>query len=322
MKEIAAIVVTYNRKDCLLTCLEAIRKQTLAPDIIYIIDNHSTDGTADALSINKYMDYISPVNLDEDHVITSQIASLNNPQDRIDVKYIYKSENTGGAGGFYTGMKMAYDDGYEWLWMMDDDGIPAEDGLQQICFYSKKYNLYFSNALVISTEDRFSLSFDLLHDKKNRQEYEEMEIVYHYATPFNGTFINRTLPENIGFVKKEMFIWGDEQEYLKRTLKNNYATGTVVKSIHYHPKEKGIVRQVFPFTKRYKILIKPENLSYIYYRNLAYLYSTYYLKEDALRLFLIRLSYYLYRFQFIKAIRFLIASKDGYCNNFNKNIQK
>jgi rhamnopyranosyl-N-acetylglucosaminyl-diphospho-decaprenol beta-1,3/1,4-galactofuranosyltransferase len=233
----------------------------------------------------------------------------------MDVKYIYKSENTGGAGGFYTGMKAAYDEGYEWLWMMDDDGFPAKDGLQQIYFYSKKHNLYFSNALVISIEDRFSLSFDVLQGKENRQEYEEIDVIYDYITPFNGTLINRTLPENIGFIKKEMFIWGDEQEYLRRTLKNNYAIGTVVKSIHYHPKEKGDMRQVFPFSKKYKILLKPENRSYIYYRNLAYIYCTY-LKKDAFRLFLLILLYYLFRFRFIKAIRFLIAWKDGYQNKF------
>jgi GT2 family glycosyltransferase len=46
MNKIAAVVVTYNRKDCLINCLNAIRLQTLPPDIMYIIDNHSTDGTA------------------------------------------------------------------------------------------------------------------------------------------------------------------------------------------------------------------------------------------------------------------------------------
>ncbi len=29
-------------------------------------------------------------------------------------------ENTGGAGGFYRGVKEAYDRGSEWFWVMDD----------------------------------------------------------------------------------------------------------------------------------------------------------------------------------------------------------
>jgi len=42
----AAVIVTYNRKDKLLRCIEAVRRQkgTVQPDII-IVDNNSSDGT-------------------------------------------------------------------------------------------------------------------------------------------------------------------------------------------------------------------------------------------------------------------------------------
>ncbi|MCD6105633.1 MAG: glycosyltransferase, partial [Thermosipho sp. (in: Bacteria)] len=40
---VCAVVVTYNRKELLLECLEALRKQTRPLDAIYLIDNASTD---------------------------------------------------------------------------------------------------------------------------------------------------------------------------------------------------------------------------------------------------------------------------------------
>ena len=35
--------------------------------------------------------------------------------------YHYLESNTGGSGGFNYGLSRAYDDGYEWFWLMDDD---------------------------------------------------------------------------------------------------------------------------------------------------------------------------------------------------------
>jgi rhamnopyranosyl-N-acetylglucosaminyl-diphospho-decaprenol beta-1,3/1,4-galactofuranosyltransferase len=46
---IAAVVVTRNRLALLQECVAALRAQTRKPDVIYIIDNASDDGTADWL---------------------------------------------------------------------------------------------------------------------------------------------------------------------------------------------------------------------------------------------------------------------------------
>ena len=38
--------------------------------------------------------------------------------------HLHLSVNTGGAGGFYHGMKWAYEHGADAIWIMDDDTIP------------------------------------------------------------------------------------------------------------------------------------------------------------------------------------------------------
>src|SRR5512138_1855971 len=42
-EKIAAVVVTYNRRDLLGQCLDSLLGQSRPLDALYIIDNHSTD---------------------------------------------------------------------------------------------------------------------------------------------------------------------------------------------------------------------------------------------------------------------------------------
>ena len=76
-------------------------------------------------------------------------------------------------------------------------------------------------------------------------------------------------------IKKEMFIWGDEMEYMERLRVNGYKPATVVKAIHYHPKEKGKKMRVIPFVDKYKIMDKPAKFSKYYYRNSGYMHREY-----------------------------------------------
>ena len=99
--KIAAVVVTYNRCDCLKQCVPALKAQTVLSDII-IVDNGSTDGT------KAYLDTLAK-----------------------DITVIHQ-DNLGGAGGFYTGTKYAFDKGYDWIWMMDDDGLPDKFQLENL----------------------------------------------------------------------------------------------------------------------------------------------------------------------------------------------
>ena len=112
MKKVAAIVVTYNRKELLRECLQALLAQTI-PDLdILLIDNASTDGTKE---------YITDI-VEE------------NPS----IRYMNTGSNLGGAGGFHCGLKKAYERGYDYMWIMDDDTIPYPDALEQLFVADKR----------------------------------------------------------------------------------------------------------------------------------------------------------------------------------------
>jgi GT2 family glycosyltransferase len=317
MNKIAAVIVTYNRKECLAKCLDAIRRQNMPPDVIYVVDNHSTDGTAEQLLEHRYITGIPDMNSAEDMFSVFTIFSLDTAQEQsILFKYIYKATNDGGAGGFYAGMKAAYDDGYEWLWMMDDDGVPAKDSLEQLYVNTLKYDLHFSNALVVDIDNRSTLSFGLENGKESVDDYKDKDVVEGLINPFNGSLINRKVPQQIGFIKKEMFIWGDEYEYQLRAAKNNFKTGTIIKSIHYHPKARAEFANVIPFYKKYRIKVIPKKRFFIFSRNLGY--SEYvYNRREFYVFFLLYVLYYLFRLKFTSCITFVRAYIKGSKNQFN-----
>ena len=98
---VAAVVVTYNRIKLLKECIQSIRTQTRMPEEVIVVNNNSTDGTLEWLNEQKDLT-----------VITQQ--------------------NLGGAGGFHTGIKTAYEKGYDWVWCMDDDGLPEINALKNL----------------------------------------------------------------------------------------------------------------------------------------------------------------------------------------------
>ena len=53
-QNVAACIVTYNRKDLLVRCLTAILQQVHLPDSIIIVDNLSTDSTFEEITTRTF----------------------------------------------------------------------------------------------------------------------------------------------------------------------------------------------------------------------------------------------------------------------------
>lgn len=216
------VIVTYNRKKLLLENLCMLRRQTLKLDKVLIIDNHSDDGTKEAV-----------------------FKEYNEEENWID--YRYMAENSGGAGGFYYGVKYAYELQYDFIWLMDDDGRPFNtDTFERIM--TRVYDLYRENKLLfinsLVTYDGKELSFGFLPfvDKKGQFELvrkgQKDGIYYGKANPFNGTLITREIVDSVGYPQKDFFMSRDEIEYMKRCEKAGAIIATIVDSIYYHPPSK------------------------------------------------------------------------------------
>ncbi len=102
--KVVAVVVAYNRQELLVEALEALAAQTRPLDAVVVIDNASSDGSAD--------------------VARTTLASAD---------VVTLSRNTGGAGGFAVGMARALDShAADLVWIMDDDTVPTPGALEAL----------------------------------------------------------------------------------------------------------------------------------------------------------------------------------------------
>lgn len=333
---ICAVVVTYNRKDLLPRCLKALEAQSTAPGLTIIVDNASTDGTPRLLNDLGYIDNLPPM---EEQIDIALVRGEYIPvDDALDfdlfqpsstsensgtILYIRMASNTGGAGGFYKGQELAHKLGYDWIWLMDDDGYPSERCLEQLLDSSNKHGLLAVNPLVINCDADSDLSFGLSPSILNvNQAYEqggESGIIYGLANPFNGTLLARELIGNVGYIKKEMFIWGDETEYFLRLAKMNYEFATLVRAKFYHPSSKTIYKSAL--WGALTIAGKPEKLEMNYYRNLAFLVRNYFLKGAAVNIAK-SIGYYIIKRDLRKVRQICSYVVDGWKDKYKlKNIQ-
>jgi rhamnopyranosyl-N-acetylglucosaminyl-diphospho-decaprenol beta-1,3/1,4-galactofuranosyltransferase len=196
---IAAIVVTFNRKQLLTECVDALLAQAHPVNKIIVIDNDSADGTPEFLQEKGYLD---------------------NPC----IEYVRLAENTGGAGGFHEGVKRAYEMGYEWIWLMDDDAEPGPNTLKVL---AKHFETEQVSALASMVVDPAGISllhrgrvsfqgvFSLFHQPLSLEAYHQ-EVVEIDMASFVGILVNRKSVAKIGLPKKEFFIQHDDLEYCLR----------------------------------------------------------------------------------------------------------
>jgi GT2 family glycosyltransferase len=201
---VAAVVVTFNRKQLLMECLNALLNQTYELDSVIIIDNNSTDGTYELLKERGYID--------------NEI-----------IDYVRLNENTGGAGGFHEGIKRGYEKGYDWLWIMDDDVKPDKECLNILMKYKEKGKVLIPLRLSSTLDIRefpaikYDLSNPFLKQVRRLSVYtkynnylEMPEILEVEDFSFEGPLINREVIKKIGYPKSELFISGDDTEYALR----------------------------------------------------------------------------------------------------------
>ena len=197
MKDVAAVIVTYNRKEFLKKCIEALLEQEKKEECdILVIDNASTDGTKEEM-----------------------VRYTQSQQ----VIYINTGNNLGGAGGFNFGIKEAVKLGYKYIWLMDDDCIVHKDSLKELLEADKKLdgNYGFLSSVVLWKDGTTC--------KMNKQKipnnwYEKAPLLKNsllptYHATFVSFFIKRDVIEEIGLPIKEFFIWGDDVEYTNRISK-------------------------------------------------------------------------------------------------------
>ncbi|RLV50143.1 glycosyltransferase [Nocardioides mangrovicus] len=192
----------------------AVAAGSVVPDELLVVDNASTDDTVAALR-------------------------------ELGVRVHEMGRNAGGAGGFAAGLEAFLDSDADLVWLMDDDGVPAPDCLELLLPYVDRYD--FVGPAVVSDSDPEQLCFPIRLPGGSRtvRRLADVEAAAHgshdgglvedVVIPFNGVLVTRALVERIGVVREELFIWGDDVEYLWRARRAGARIATVVAARFAHP---------------------------------------------------------------------------------------
>ncbi len=312
--KICAIIVTFNRKDLLCKSIEAIINQTIIPEAILIIDNASTDGTQSELQ-QRYGG--------NEKIENNKLTYLSN-YNGIIINYFRCSTNEGGAGGFYTGLKLAHEQNlFDFFWLMDDDGYPSETCLEE----QMKYTQDSDYVMPLSVDINNHLQLSWATRKKNGEKtiivkelQEEWGKTMPFIFPFNGSLLSKKIVDEVGYINPKLFIWGDDYEHYYRCLKKGFTPITVLDAIFYHPVNKAPTVPVM-FGKFQVPYVESELRFVCLIRNWAYINKTnhrYVAMAKTLAayswLFLITQKLNVKKF-----ILFIASFADGLRNNFERH---
>lgn len=186
----AAVVVTYNRLPLLRQCLAALTSQTALGLTIFLIDNASTDGTAEA------------------------VAAMTQPN----LVYRNTGKNLGGAGGFAYGVREAALAGYDALWLMDDDTLPTPTALAEFLQADRdlhgRYGWLSGRALAPDGTDQ-PMNLQRVTPYKDLPNFDGARIPAVMAS-FVSLFLRTETVRRYGLPIAEFFIWSDDWEYTRR----------------------------------------------------------------------------------------------------------
>ena len=186
---VCAVVVTFNRKSLLRTCLQSLFTQTRPIDEIVVVNNASTDGTELLLA-----------------------------QEFPHLRVLQQPENLGGAGGFHAGMKWAVEQQFDWVWVMDDDIRMLPDALEVMLSYGGIGDMIhaqkrMNDGLLVWEAIWDARACSAVTFRKETSFENGRDWISVSYSCFEGALIKRALIERAGLPDIRYFVAGDDTIY-------------------------------------------------------------------------------------------------------------
>jgi GT2 family glycosyltransferase len=211
--KIAIVIVTCNRSAILQQSIRSLQAQSYAYSAMLVINNGSTDGTREWLD--------SQTGLEAIH-----------------------QNNTGGAGGFYSGIKYAVEKGFDYIWVMDDDVVTAPDALEQLMHAAEMLPDFSFLCSKVVSGDGVVINTPGIDYKISRYnypqwgQYAEHGMVRVKNSTFVSILINARHINAAGLPIRDFFNWGDDIDFTTRLSKQApaYMVGkSIVTHLNIHP---------------------------------------------------------------------------------------
>ncbi len=209
-ERVAVVVVTFNRADLLVRMLDGLAAQTRAPDAVIVVDNASTDHTRSVLV----------------------------EREDLPLQAIHNAENLGGAGGFHRGVAEAHAQGFDRIWLMDDDVVPASDCLEVLLRHDLPCLMAVREDRSGNLVEKSALRFDLRNplalrpkrasvDSTFRTRAEMPDLVPLEVVAFEGFLVHREVIDRIGLPDPAYFIFYDDADFAIRARRAGFSIHAV-----------------------------------------------------------------------------------------------
>lgn len=288
------MIVTFNRCHLLSEMIDSVLNMTSTPDKIFIIDNNSQDYTK---------------------IVVERFVNKNEAL----FQYHNTGYNSGGAGGFAIGSKMAVDAGYEYIWMADDDIAFDQYCLERLIpqlaqnkiTQPMRFDTDGSCAEISATVYNLSNPFFLRPKRQTVADiYIESKRKYTIVSvPFEGPVIPAEIFKKIGYPDERFFIFNDDLDFSLRALRAGFGIECLA--------DAKVIRKI-KFEQR--LALKTWK-SYFMFRNYFRVQKLY--KESSLiwlRIYSVFIGAALYQictFDFKNFKTLLSSFKDGLSDEFN-----
>ena len=168
-----------------------------------------------------------------DNASTDRTAEVITSSDLPRLVPIVSNVNLGGAGGFRMGVEAAHDEGFDRIWLMDDDVVPAPDCLGVLLSYDEDCLMAVREDPRGNLAEYAATRFDLDHpwvikpktgsivttypDRAAMPETVELENV-----AFEGFMIRRRVVDAVGLPDDSFFIFYDDCDYAIRARRAGF----------------------------------------------------------------------------------------------------
>ena len=222
---VITVILNTNRRDDTLACLDSLARATYKNHSIVVLDNHSTDGSVEA--------------------VRSAYPA---------VQIIQLTENRGYAGNNNVGIQVAMEQNADWVLVLNEDTILAADCLERLVEVGERdpkigmvgpLVYHYDEPDVIQSAggwtNRYWEAGHIGKDEKDQGKFVAPRAV-DWLTGC-GILVRRAVIEQVGMLDDKFFIYYEETEWCVRARKVGWTLMNVPQAKLWH---KGVSRDYHP----------------------------------------------------------------------------
>ena len=219
---VVALILTYNRRNAVKRCLEAVFKQTRVPDEVRVIDNGSTDGTVEMIKA-KFAG-VELVPLKENLADAARVEEIDKIWRR----------------------------GFSLVWILDDGAVPECNALESLLVEAGNGAIGDGVAALASVQVTGRETYQMggkwkhrvigLYARRNGKSpsLRERDVD---LTSFCGMLLKRGAIQTVGVPRRDYYFTFMDYEYCLRIRRNGLRICMIPSSVIYHEFGEAVARK-------------------------------------------------------------------------------